>query len=261
MKYLRLLTRCVGIWFMRDFAYKYDFFIKTFAVIISDILGPLVALFIYTATAGLPGWSFHEFLLFQGTLIIVFGLGRTFSATLSWWVLYSIYQGEFDQYLLKPYPTLLYLLALTADHYGLAEIAVGISLVVYSAIKLSIPLFALSTLFYILLIFVAFFVHLGANIIISSMGFIAVKSEALLHLYHNLLDFARYPLNVYGVGLRFFLTFLFPVAVSSFYPAEVLLRGVSVKILAISILPVALFFGIALFLWHTAMKQYTSVGG
>lgn len=261
MKYFKLLTRCVSIWFMKDFAYKYDFFTKVFAVILSDIVGPLVALFIYNSTPGLPGWSFYEFLLFQGTLIIVFGLGKTFAATLSWWVLGAIYDGEFDQYLLKPYPILLYLLTLTVDHYGLAEVAVGVFLVVYSAIQLNISLFTFATLIYILLLIAAFFVHLAANIIVASMGFIAVKSEALIQLYQSLTDFARYPLNVYSFGVRFFLTFLFPIAISSFYPAEVLLKGASLKIILISILPVVAFFGISLLVWNVAMKKYSSAGG
>ena len=261
MKYIKLLTRCISIWFMKDFAYKYDFFTKVIAVIIADIIGPLVALFIYNSTPGLPGWSFYEFLLFQGTLVIVFGLGRTFAATLSWWVLGAIYEGEFDQYLLKPYPILLYLLTLTVDHYGLAEVGVGLFLVIFSALKLGIPLLTINTPIYILLIIAAFFVHLGANIIIAAMGFIAVKSEALIHLYQSLTDFARYPLNVYSFSLRFFLTFLFPIAISSFYPAEVLLRGASLKIMLISIIPVAIFFGISVAVWNIAMKKYSSVGG
>ncbi|VVB81484.1 ABC-2 family transporter protein [uncultured archaeon] len=261
MKYTKLITRCAGIWLMRDFAYKYDFFIKTLAVAVYDVLGPLIALFIYSATPGLPGWNFYQFLLFQGTLIIVFGLGRTFSASLAWWTLSAIYLGEFDQYLLKPYPTLLYLMALTVDHYGLVEVAVGTTVVTYSATQLGIPLLTISTLIYIFLIITAFFVHLGSNIIISSMGFLAVKSEALLQLYMNLMDFARYPLNVYGPGLRFFLTFLFPIAVTSFFPAQVLLKGAGIKMLAIAIIPVAIYFTISLLLWNTAMKKYRSAGG
>lgn len=261
MKYFKLLTRCASIWFMKDFAYKYDFFTKVLGVILADIVGPLVALFIYNSTPGLPGWSFYEFLLFQGTLIIVFGLGKTFAATLSWWVLGAIYEGEFDQYLLKPYPILLYLLTLTVDHYGLVEVALGTFLVIYSAIQLNIPLFTISTLLYILLVISAFFVHLGANIIVASMGFIAVKSEALIHLYQSMTDFARYPINIYSFGVRFFLTFLFPIAISSFYPAEVLLRGASLKIILISILPVIAFFGISVLVWNIAMKKYSSAGG
>lgn len=261
MSYLSLFKTCATTWFMRDFAYKYDFFIKTLAVVFSDIVGPLVALFIYNTTAGLPGWTFYEFLLFQGTLIIVLGLGKTFSSTIPLWVLDAIYEGEFDKYLLKPYSTLLYLMALTVDHYGLAEIGVGVFIVVYSMIQLGISFATISIPAYIILVIAAFFVHLGANIIVASMGFLAVKSEALLYLYQGMTDFARYPLNVYSVGMRFFLTFLFPIAISSFYPAQVLLKGATLKIMLISILPVAIFFTIALITWSTAMKKYRSAGG
>lgn len=261
MKYLKLITRAASIWMSRDFAYKGDFFIKIFALIIADMVGPLTAFFLYQSTWGIPGWSFEQFLLFQGTLIIVFGLARTFTSTFPWWTLNAINEGEFDQYLVKPYSALMYLLALTVDHYGLGEVLVGIILVVYSMVQLGIAIFSFSTLFYVLLIIAAVFVHLGASIMIASMGFIAVKSEALIHLFMRLTDFARYPLTVYGFGLRVFLTFLIPVAVSSFYPAEILLRGVSLKVLFYGFVPVIVFFAISLYIWKIAMRKYTSAGG
>ncbi|MCX6708874.1 MAG: ABC-2 family transporter protein [Candidatus Woesearchaeota archaeon] len=261
MKYFKLLRRCAGIWIMRDLAYKYDFLIKTISVVFSDLIGPLVTLFIYNTTSGLPGWTFSQLMLFQGTLILVMGLARTSAFTLSWWVLDAINEGEFDQYLLKPYPTLLYLLALTTDHYGIAEIIVGLAIVIHSAMQIGIPFFTLATLAYIILVIAGYFVHLSANIIISSMGFIAVKSEALEFLYSKITDFARYPLNVYGTGIRFALTFLFPIAVSSFYPAQALISGVTAKMLLITLLPVAAFFIASLMLWRHAIKSYSSAGG
>jgi ABC-2 type transport system permease protein len=88
-----------------------------------------------------------------------------------------------------------------------------------------------------------------------------VRSEALINLYYKISDFVRYPLNVYAVGIQFALTFLFPLAVSSFYPAEVLLRGATPKILLSVLIPVVIFTVISFWLWNFAMKKYTSAGG
>lgn len=260
MTYLRLVWRCMKIWILKDFAYKGDFFIKVFSVAFTDLIMPLMTFFIYNLTRGIPGWSLDELLLFQGTLIFVLGLARVFSYHFSWWTLDAINWGNFDQYLLKPYSTLLYLLALTVDHYGLAEVATGLVFIIYSAVKLNIGFFSFDALMYVLFIIAGFVVILSSQIIIASMGFIAVKTEALMQLHNKLTDLARYPLNVYDFGIKFFLIFLFPMAVSSFVPAEVLLRGFAPKML-LYLIPVAIYFSLSLWLWNSAMKKYSSAGG
>ncbi len=261
MKYLRLLLRAASIWIMRDFAYRSDFFIKLCSTLLADITMPLTTAFIYNATSGIPGWSFDELLLFQGTLIIVFGLVRMFTNNFTWWVLDAVNFGTFDQYLLKPYSAMLYIMALTVDHYGVGEVLAGMLIVGYSMAKLQIAVISLPFFLYVLLIIAGFLVLTSSLIIIASMAFIAVKSEALIYLHNKITDFARYPMNVYGAGVRFVITFLIPIAVSSFFPAEVLLRGFSAKTLAVAFIPAAVFLLCALLLWSVAMKKYTSAGG
>ena len=260
MKYFKLLWRCMKIWILRDFAYKQDFFIKLISTIFADLIMPLTTLLIYASSRGIPGWSLEQLLLFQGTLIIIFGLARTISYAFSWWVLDSINWGFFDMYLLKPYSALLYIMALTVDHYGLAEVFTGLLVVLYSMTKLGIALISINSLIYIIYVIAGTSVLVASQIMIASMGFIAVKSEALLLLHNKLTDFARYPLNVYGLGIKFFLIFMFPVAVSSYVPARVLIEGFTVNWLWY-LIPVIIYFTLALILWNTAMKKHTSAGG
>ena len=260
MKYFKLFWRCMKIWMLRDFAYKGDFFIKALSTAFSDLLMPLTSIFIYTSSKGIPGWSLPQLLLFQGTLIMIFGLGRTVAYAFSWWVLDAINWGNFDQYLLKPYSALLYIMALTVDQYGLVEVLAGSILVIYSMGQLGITVFSFSMLMYLLFIAAGTSVIVASNIFIASLGFIAVKSEALLHLHSKLTDFARYPLNVYGVGIKFFLIFLFPVAVSSYVPAQILIEGFTPKAL-LYLIPVVVYFSLSIVLWNSAMKKYTSAGG
>ena len=260
MKYLKLLWRCMKIWILRDFAYKGDFFIKMFSTVLSDLIMPITSVFIYASSRGIPGWSLEQLLLFQGTLIMVFGMSRTISYGFTWWVLDAINWGNFDQYLLKPYSTLLFIMALTVDHYGIAETLAGLIIVIYSMSKLGISILSVDTLMYIIFAIAGMSVIVASQIMTAAMGFIAVKSEALMHLHSKLTDFARYPLNVYGVGIKFFLVFLFPMAVSSYVPAQVLIQGFTAKTL-LYLVPVAVYFGLAVFLWNFAMKKYTSAGG
>jgi ABC-2 type transport system permease protein len=244
-----------------DMAYKMNFFIKCFAVALADMVGPLLTLLIYTTTLGIPGWTMHEFLLFQGTLLIVFGLGHTFTLVLPYDVIHNIREGEFDKYLVKPVNILLYLLAESFYMEGLAEIAIGLMITVYSIVSIGIPLASINFLLYLILILAGFLIQVSMMVFISSLAFLVVRSDALMHLYFKISDFIRYPLNVYAFSIKFFLTFLFPLAISSFYPAMILLKGATPLFLVSILAPVVVFFFVSIAFWTLAMRCYTSAGG
>ena len=168
MKFLRILQKTVGMSLAGEIAYKTNFFIKCFAIVLSDFVGPLLTLIIYSTTLGIPGWSLNEFLLFQGTLILVFGLGHTFTLHFPYEVIHSIREGEFDKYLVKPYNTLLYLLSESFILDGVAEVFVGIAIITYSMIQLGLTVFSVNFALYLLLILAGVLIQAAMMIFISS---------------------------------------------------------------------------------------------
>ena len=75
------------------------------------------------------------------------------------------------------------------------------------------------------------------------------------------MDIARYPASIYSYGMRFFVSFLIPVTVTATVPAVVLMEGYSPIQLVWTIIPIVVFLLIALALWNSAMKRYSSAGG
>ncbi|PIN76287.1 hypothetical protein COV18_00030 [Candidatus Woesearchaeota archaeon CG10_big_fil_rev_8_21_14_0_10_37_12] len=261
MKYLKLATRSIQIHLNKEFAYKADFITKIISTMIADFVGPLLAIIIYNTTIGIPGWTLHEFLLFQGTLIMVLGLTKIFILSMFWHVYEAVEEGQFHKYLLKPYNSLLFLMAISIDWQGIVEFTVGALIASYAMSYLNINFISFGFLFYIILILLGVLFHAAIYTMISAGSIIAVKNEALLHLFFKLTDFARWPLTVFGIGFQIFLTFFFPIAVSAFYPVDVLLRGVSIPWLIAIILPVLAAFGISIWMWSYAIKKHTSAGG
>ncbi len=261
MSLLKIIKRAMILRISEDLAYKWNFFIKFIAVMLQDFIGPLVILLIYTTTAGIPGWSFHEFILFQGTLTLVLGLGHLFAVMIPVEVMHNVRQGTFDKFLLKPLNTLVYLTASAFNWDGLAQIFVGLALIIFAFIKLDLTIFSSNFVLYMILILIGFLFQYAMMILISALTFLWVQSWALLDLFFKLSDFARYPSSIYGGSLQFFLTFLFPIAISAFFPVEVLLRGFNLMLLLKMIVPVLVFFILSIFLWNLALRKYTSAGG
>ena len=54
----------------KEMIYKLNFFLKVVGLVLADIVAPLITLLIYRSTPGIPGWTFEEFILFQGSFIL-----------------------------------------------------------------------------------------------------------------------------------------------------------------------------------------------
>ena len=51
-------------------AYRADFFMSIFIMMIVEMFGPLITLLIYSNGASFPGWQQHEVLLLQGVFLL-----------------------------------------------------------------------------------------------------------------------------------------------------------------------------------------------
>lgn len=260
MKYPRLWIKHFALELSSEMAYKWNFIINIISLISLDFIGPLIALVIYTSTSGIPGWSLYEFLFFQGTLIFVLGVAHLMILGIPIAVVDMVRKGTLDKLLTRPYNVLLYVASSSIDLDGIAEMSVGLFLVIYTSIILNLH-FSYLIFVYIFLVLVACLFQYALSIFISSLSFLFVKSHALLDLIGNLTDFARYPTTIFPGSIRFFITFLFPITISSFYPSEVLLHSLNLTNVISVVLAVIIFFLISLAAWTLGIRKYTSSGG
>ena len=166
MKLLKLFCKGAALDLSREMIYKGNFFIKSLALVFTDFISPIFALLIYTATPGIPGWSFYEFLLFQGTFIMVFGLGHLFVIALPYDTVRAIDRGEFDKYLIRPFSPLLYLMSQSVLVEGFVEFFAGAAISGFAIYNLNINIFSFNFLCYALLIFIGF----SASILAGFLG-------------------------------------------------------------------------------------------
>ena len=260
-KHFNLFKRSLGMEISTDLAYKANFLIRCFALVISDFIGPLIVLLIYNSSSGIPGWKFEEFILFQGTFIFVTGIAHTFLYMIPVHVIENVREGTFDKILIKPFNPLLYLTFSSIDLEGIAEIITGTFLIAWSMIKLDISIFSVNTVYYAMFLLLALLFLYSAMIIISALAFLVVRSFGLFELLFKFMDVARYPMNIYGFEMKLIFTFLIPLAVISFYPASALLGRFSILTFIEILVPVSIFFAISLFAWNLGIKKYTSAGG
>ena len=260
-RYLRLWKKTLAMAVSEDLAYKFNFMIKCFALILVDFIGPIIAVLIYTTSAGIPGWSFEEFILFTGTVTLVLGAGHAMMFGMPWHTINAVRLGEFDKFLVKPMNTLA-LMSLSAwDLEGFAEVLAGLVMIGWAVLKLSAGISIVNVLLYLLLILVGIVFVYASMVLIAATSFLVVKSLGFFDIFFNVSKFARYPLNVFGVSTRVVFTFVFPLAVAAHYPTTALLHGMGFWTVVQVVMPVVVFLGISILAWSLAMKKYSSAGG
>lgn len=257
--YLKLWKKFLALELQAEMMYKLNFIFKIVSFIIADIIAPIITLLIYTTTPGIPGWSFPEFILFQGSFIIVFGLAHLFVMGMPAQVIEAVRDGSFDKYLVQPVKPLWHLTLSAWDLEGAAEVMTGLVLIGWAMSQLQLA--AINIAIYPIFILLGLLFIYSLMIIIAALAFLVVKSWALYDIFFKLSDFGRYPLTIYEGTLRFFLTLIIPIGLVAFYPAEVMVRGGIGHNLLMAGVPVIILFGVALVLWRAAMKKYSSAGG
>lgn len=260
MSYWNIFWKFVALDLSSEFRYKFNIVMKFLSLIVMDFIGPMIAILIYSNTLGIPGWTLYEFLLFQGSLTLVLGLGHAFVFRFAWEVMDMIRNGEFDKIMVKPLKPLTFLMLGSFDFPGLAEIFAGLVIIVVALVNLGLGW----TWYYIpfvIFILLAVLFQSGVSILISALAFLFIKSWALFDVWFHLVNFARYPAVIFSVAIRFFIMFIFPIAIASYFPSAILLGRLSIIEMIVPAIAVIVFYILTRLFWHYAMKKYSSAGG
>jgi ABC-2 type transport system permease protein len=234
-----------------------------FALEIITTIGNLVgSIFVLSLFYGhgheLGGWSWEGALAVLGVYTLLDGFTATLLAPNLNRIVTMVQRGTLDFVLLKPIDSQFWLSSRTFSPWGIPSIALGLAILLYSALRspagisfpaLGVALVALG--FSVLALYSLWFVLAS-----TSIWFVKVwNTTEVLNAY---LAAGKYPITAYPAGLRFFFTFVLPVAFLTTVPAEAVLGGGSPPWLA-----GAAAFGIGLFLvsrwfWRFAQRYYTS---
>ncbi len=261
MKYFRIWKKWIKLAFAEQTTYRFNFLLRIIATLLFSFMGPLFALLIYSTTTGITGWNFYEFLLLQGTFILVMGIYNFNIGHLSWITMHEIEQGTFDMNLIRPVKPLLFKILTSIDIDHIAEMSLGLIIVFIAISKINTVISIYQILTYIYLITLAITILLSICIVATSISFLAVKAYGILNLFENIHALGEYPLNIYGATGTFFLTFILPIGLAAFYPASALIGTLSLLFILKLTIVSFLFLGIALTSWHLGIKKYTSAGG
>ncbi|MFT3912949.1 MAG: ABC-2 family transporter protein [Anaeromyxobacteraceae bacterium] len=167
----------------------------------------------------LAGWRFEELLLCYGLLTTARAIEHTLADNL-WVIGAHMREGTFDRFLVRPIDPLFYFLADRFNVDGLGTAAVGLAATTWAWAALGIPASPMNLAVALVAILSGGVVFIAINLITATTAFWIVESVPITRAVHELHDFARFPLTLYGRKLELLFTWILPFGLASFWPAS-----------------------------------------
>ena len=258
-------TRIFGAYFAQfvkmRLAYRMDFFVDTLAVSFSMVIQLAVLSTLFSKVQSLDGWSFEQVLFIYAFSLLPLGLFNIVSVNLYRFSDQYIIQGKFDRVLLRPVGTLAQVLFESFNVSGLNEILLGIVVMTYAGMKLGLDFGVKEILVLAIMVPSASLVYMGVFLAITSVSFWHEDRMGLAPPVYNIIRFSRYPITIYSLPIRIFLTFVLPFAWVAFFPATWFLGSGEFSRLALLTPLVGLaVFGGSVMIWRRGVRNYASTG-
>jgi ABC-2 type transport system permease protein len=242
-------------------AYRMDFFVDTLAVSFSMVIQLAVLSTLFSKVKALDGWTFEQVLFIYAFSLLPLGLFNIVSVNLYRFSDEYIIQGKFDRVLLRPVGTLAQVMFESFNVSGLNEILLGIVVMTYAGMKLGLDFGVQEILVLVIMVPSASLVYMGVFLAITSVSFWHEDRMGLAPPVYNIIRFSRYPITIYSLPIRIFLTFVLPFAWVAFIPATWFLGSDEFSRLALLTPLVGLVvFGGSVLIWQRGVRNYASTG-
>jgi ABC-2 type transport system permease protein len=234
-RYLHVFWTIVRNSLVRDMSFRGNFLIECLSSVswVLMNLGFYLLIFQYTHEIGRgSGWGKYEFFVFLATTMLINSLVQAFFMPNADEFSELIRTGNLDFVLLKPIDTQFLVSLHRVEWSALANLGVGIALLIVSLIHLTTRASQPLELSPLMLVLYVFYVFCGVAIMYSLMISLAATSiwlgrnQSLYDFWFYITNFSRYPMEIYqgrfGTPLRTFFTFVVPVLVVVNVPARFL---------------------------------------
>ncbi len=256
--YLRLVGGQLRMSVLAALQYRLGFWTEGILGILWSALGMAPLLVATSHLDTVAGWGVWELLVLTGCFTLVSGLfGALLQPALNE-SMNHIRRGTLDYVLLRPADALVLCLITAFAPWRLIEALGGLALIVAALIELGHVPSILDVIAALGMGLAGMLALYAVGVLILCASFQAVKLQNLTFLMEAVLDFARWPAQVFGGFLRMVFTFVIPLAVMTTYPSEALLGRLDGMTVVTAIATSVGLMLVARLLWLRALRGYTS---
>lgn len=266
MKFLSLYYKFIKVYLKVRLEYRFSFFMDIFTQLFTYSLNYIGIWILLSHFKNINGWDYNEVMFLYNLNLLSYGVSGLFLWLPMRQLEQTVHNGEFDSFLVRPLPPLLYLIYKNFTYVFLGHIVIAAVFIIISLKNIGIHVSLENGLLLLCFIISAILIQFSIFIISGSMSFWFVKSSQITEMaIYSLRNFINYPITIYHKGIQIFLTFILPYAFINYYPSYFILQKkddpfVNPYFLFISPVIAISFFLIALLIWHIGVNKYQSTG-
>ncbi len=261
LHYLRIWLASARYSVVRTLMFRGDFFVWSLVELLWITVNLLLISVIYRHTSSIAGWSKYEMVLLVGTSMLI----QRFLMGFFWSSIFemgrNIKSGYFDFYLAQPGNVMFMATTRKLDPDGLVNAFVAGGVVIYATRQLGLHPGVGDVALYLCMVFSGLVVHYSILVLSIAMAFWLTSAQGIEGSYFTLTEFSRLPKEAFkGIVTRVLFVWILPVVVISNAPARLLLTryGFEWKWAGALFVFAALWFGLAVFVFHRGLRRYAS---
>jgi ABC-2 type transport system permease protein len=242
--------------------YRGDFWIGILGATLMHGAGLVFISALFSRIPEIAGWTVWEIAILYGLALIPRGITELLCDG-PWTLRGKVNNGEFDRLLVRPVSPALQTATQLASIHGLGQLMLGLVAVLIGASRSGME-WSLWKLGFLLIVVISSSVMLGAiNYLVNMIGFWEPSTQsAIPTMYATMIDFAKFPLDMYNVVIHVIVTVVAPYAFVSYFPGLLLLgKDTPWRWMGLATpFATAIVVGITAWLWHKALNRYQGVG-
>lgn len=218
----------------------------------------LLLVYVIVGKAGLiADYSLNQAIL----LLLLFNL----TSTISQLFLRGVYQfrqkvqdGSFDFFLLNPLSELFYSLFSFTDPMDVLLVIPYLGMVMWAWVQVGYAITLGSALTLLVILAITMMMVTAWHVVIIAIGVKYLEVDNTIMLYRDLERMGAFPVQIYGKVGEAILTYAFPFALMATIPANLIFNLFNPLYLCIFAVLALIQLRLALWLWHAALKSYSS---
>jgi ABC-2 type transport system permease protein len=256
-----LYFRCLGQQMNAILAYEADFVVMLFSAVIVQIAGFLFIWTIFQRIPTINGWTMWQVVMMYALVFVTEGVGSLFFEG-TWRLSELVYNGKFDQILMRPVSPIVQVLAGAVGFNGLGNIVTGTVLIVIGIVSTPVQWTPGRLLMLVILIASAATIRVAINLGSAASAFWIKAPWSMVPMFvHQLGEFAKYPITIYSVAVQALIVIAVPFAFVSFFPTAFIF-GVDAWSIQGLLTPLVAVYSVLMAVWlfNVGLRRYESTG-
>ena len=257
---IRLYMHYVSLNLRSEMQHKASFFLQIAGQLLTSMPTFLGITFMFMRFGQVAGYSYSDVLICFSIMLLQFSLSemfvRGFDAFSS-----LVRKGEFDRVLVRPRSMVLQVLGAKFEFTRLGRLIQALIVFCYGVTASSIEWTVLRVLTLVSMLAGGILLFSGLYLVYAAFCFFTLEGLEFMNIFTDgAKEYGKYPIDVYGEGMKKFATFVVPYTLVQYYPLQLLIGRSDCWLYALCPLGVLPFLAACYAFWRFGVRHYTSSG-